>query len=115
MIIFLNTTERHGMTTKQNEIAAAILEAARHLGNGNAATNGVGAIEGYAIINKEGMENISAALNNIAEGMENISDALNNIAGAIDRSDLERPTLSVSYALVDIANAIAGLTTDERR
>jgi len=101
------------MTTKQNEIAAAILEAARHLGNGNAATNGVGAIEGYAIINKEGMENISAALNNIAEGMENISDALNNIAGAIDR--LERPTLSVSYSLKDVANAIEGLSDNERR
>jgi uncharacterized ferredoxin-like protein len=87
------------MTTKQNEIAAAILEAARHLGNGNAATNGIGAIEGYAIINKEGMEDIAAALNNIAE--------------AIDR--LERPTLSVSYSLKDVANAIEGLTTDERR
>ena len=86
---------------KDNAIAQAIIDAAQHIGNGNASTNGVGAIEGHAMLNKEGLQEIAAAL---YSGLESIAESI---------ASLDRPTQDIGYAIRELAEAIKGLKQNE--
>ena len=98
---------------KDNAIAQAIIDAAQHLGNGNATTNGMGAIEGHAMLNKEGLQEIAGALE---RGLEEIATAtergLESIAHSI--ASLDRPTQDIGYAIRELAEAVQGLKQNER-
>jgi hypothetical protein len=86
---------------KDNAIAQAIIDAAQHLGNGNATTNGVGAIEGHAMLNKEGLQEIAGALE---RGLESIAESI---------ASLDRPTQDIGYAIRELAEAVQGLKQNE--
>jgi hypothetical protein len=58
----------------ENEIASAILTAAKLLGNGNACTE-MGAIEALGTVHKEGMADIADALRDIASAIGYFNDA----------------------------------------
>jgi hypothetical protein len=87
---------------KDNAIAQAIIDAAQHLGNGNATTNGMGAIEGHAMLNKEGLQEIAGALE---RGLESIAESI---------ASLDRPTQDIGYAIRELAEAVQGLKQNER-
>jgi hypothetical protein len=87
---------------KDNVIAQAIIDAAQHLGNGNATTNGMGAIEGHAMLNKEGLQEIAGALE---RGLESIAESI---------ASLDRPTQDIGYAIRELAEAVQGLKQNER-
>jgi hypothetical protein len=86
---------------KDNAIAQAIIDAAQHLGNGNATTNGMGAIEGHAMLNKEGLQEIAGALE---RGLESIAESI---------ASLDRPTQDIGYAIRELAEAVQGLKQNE--
>jgi hypothetical protein len=65
-----------GVAEALGGIGAAVVEAARHLGNGNACTNGVGAIEGFAMIVRDGGEKVAGSLDSIAAALDRIADAM---------------------------------------
>jgi len=65
-----------GVADALGGIGAAVAEAARHLGNGNACTNGVGAIEGFAMIVRDAGEKVSRSLDGIASALDRIADAM---------------------------------------
>lgn len=48
----------------------------RHLGNGDAATGGVGAIEGLSMIQRDGYEKVSDSLNNVADAIRELAQAV---------------------------------------
>jgi len=82
---------------KDNVIAQAIIEAAQHMGNGNASTNGMGAIEGHAMLNKEGLKEVAGALYSGLESIAQSTDSLSN------------PLQDIAYAIQALAKAIKGL------
>jgi len=57
-------------------IGKALWDAATHLGNGNASTGGVGAIEGHAMMLRDAGEHIAGALDGIASALDRIASAL---------------------------------------
>jgi hypothetical protein len=101
------------MKEQYDDIAQAIIKAAYHLGNGDALTNGVGAIEGHAMHSKEGLQEIAAALEG---GLQEIATAtergLESIAESI--ASLDRPTQDIGYAIRELAEAVQGLKQNER-
>jgi hypothetical protein len=90
------------MKEQYDDIAQAIIKAAYHLGNGDALTNGVGAIEGHAMHSKEGLQEIAAALE---RGLESIAESI---------ASLDRPTQDIGYAIRELAEAVQGLKQNER-
>ena len=82
---------------KDNAIAQAIIDAAQHIGNGNASTNGMGAIEGHAMLNKEGLKEVAGALYSGLESIAQSTDSLSN------------PLQDIAYAIQALAEAIKGL------
>ena len=90
------------MKEQYDGIAQAIIKAAYHLGNGDALTNGVGAIEGHAMHSKEGLQEIAAALE---RGLESIAESI---------ASLDRPTQDIGYAIRELAEAVQGLKQNER-
>jgi len=89
------------MKEQYDDIAQAIIKAAYHLGNGDALTNGVGAIEGHAMHSKEGLQEIAAALE---RGLESIAESI---------AFLDRPTQDIGYAIRELAEAVQGLKQNE--
>jgi hypothetical protein len=89
------------MKEQYDDIAQAIIKAAYHLGNGDALTNGVGAIEGHAMHSKEGLQEIAAALE---RGLESIAESI---------ASLDRPTQDIGYAIRELAEAVQGLKQNE--
>lgn len=63
---------------KENEIAQAIIEAARLLGNGDAATS-MGAIEALGRVHMQGMEGIEGGLYQIATAIEKLAYAVGEL------------------------------------
>jgi len=57
-------------------IGEAIAFAAKDLGNGNASTGGVGAIEGHAMMVRDAGEHIASALDGVAAALDRIASAL---------------------------------------
>ena len=86
---------------KDNVIAQAIIEAAQHIGNGNASTNGMGAIEGHAMLNKEGLKEVAGALYSGLESIAQSTDSLSN------------PLQDIAYAIQALAKAVEGLKQNE--
>jgi|TARA_R110000868_G_scaffold86545_1_gene242726 hypothetical protein len=86
---------------KDNAIAQAIIDAAQHIGNGNASTNGMGAIEGHAMLNKEGLHEVAGALYSGLESIAQGTDSLSN------------PLQDIAYAIQELAEAIKGLKQNE--
>jgi hypothetical protein len=86
---------------KDNVIAQAIIEAAQHMGNGNASTNGMGAIEGHAMLNKEGLKEVAGALYSGLESIAQSTDSLSN------------PLQDIAYAIQALAKAVEGLKQNE--
>jgi len=86
---------------KDNAIAQAIIEAAQHIGNGNASTNGMGAIEGHAMLNKEGLKEVAGALYSGLESIAQSTDSLSN------------PLQDIAYAIQALAKAVEGLKQNE--
>ena len=65
--------------SEQNEVAEALKEVAHklgELGNGDALTYGMGAIEGHAVKMTETGSEIAAALNRIADGLIEVASAI---------------------------------------
>jgi len=86
---------------KDNVIAQAIIDAAQHIGNGNASTNGMGAIEGHAMLNKEGLHEVAGAL---YSGLESIAHSTES---------LSTPLQDIAYAIQELAAAIKGLKQND--
>jgi hypothetical protein len=72
------------MTKETNQIAEAIVTAARLLGNGNATTS-LGAIEALGMAQKD-------ALNNIAFSLDGIAMAIGELASAISKRSEQEST-----------------------